>query len=250
MKGKKFLAIIGITALVLFFALNTSFAASSEKINPGHSKNLDVFDKKVVTITQVSTYHDESYSNYFRINIKKAFQNKYKIKSVQAKISEIEGNKNNLKIRRYTETHVFKNKDSVIVKIPDSNDTKSYQMDKITIFYQTKSKIKNESEKFTKQGTTFWETNFKGKKANIVLKEKFHVDLSSKDGRSVITSQNFKIKTINSKDKIKSVKINYYNSKGFINSKTVKGNGKSVFNFNLKDKLIETGVGEIVVNYV
>jgi len=163
MKFTKFLLIIGIITLMSAFVVNTSYAANSEKITKFDCKEINVYNKKIVSIQKVSNFNEEKSSVYFKISVKNLFKNKYKIKSVQVKISEYNTNEY-IETKTYNKTYEYKKKDIVHIKLPNSNNIKYYSMDKITIFYKTKSKFKNESTKFQKQCSSSSIKTFKGKR--------------------------------------------------------------------------------------
>lgn len=75
-----------IIAILVIFSLviNTSFAASSEKLETYKGSISSNYDKKVSTINYVSKFNHDSSKKYFKFNIKK-LSNKYKIKYISAK---------------------------------------------------------------------------------------------------------------------------------------------------------------------
>jgi hypothetical protein len=138
--------------------------------------------------------------------------------------------------------------DKVTVKIPSSNNGTWYFLNKITILYQTKAKLKNESTIFQQPGSTHQIIIYKGKKVNVVVKEKGYIQYPQMTSWTVITYQHFKVNTLNSKDKIKSVKIIYYDVKGLKSAKTIKGYGKSSLSFKFYD-IQARSIYDIVVRY-
>jgi len=219
MNIKKILIISLFLLILASVTIGTSHAASSEKISASSCKITETFNKKIASIYQVYTSNENGGKLYYKINIKKSFQNKYKILSVKCRYDD------------YGTTGPFykiydgKNKNSLIIKpYNDSN------LELMTINYQTKDKIKKES-------SNFWENRFKvlrvskfvGKKANLKLKEKgYYSEEKSKD--TYITYQKINIKTINKNYKIKTIKAVYYDSNNRVSKTlTFKGKGKTTF---------------------
>lgn len=247
MKFKKLVLILGILAVVSVFTISTGFAASSEKITGFNSNQSITYDYKIIKISHVfKSPSDGKDSEYFRINVKKAYQNKYKIKSVKAKISVYDDYEIT---KTYYKTYNIKNKNKAYIKLPNSNGTNWYNIEKITVFYKTKSKIKNESTKFQKYATFKSTTKFNGINSNIVLKEKGYYKWTAMGEQPYTTYQHFQIKTKNKKYKIKSVKVSYYNRAGFDSSKNLKGYGKSKLSFKFYDTNYEIFVGAFVIKY-
>ena len=248
MKFRKILLIVGIAVLISVFAINTSFGASSEKITKFDAKEVNVYNEKVSTITKISRF-DNNYSGCegFKVNIKSKYRDNYKIKTVKAKIFQY--NDGEL-TKSYYKTYNFKNKNTVYFKLPKFNSTKSYYLDKMTIFYKTKSNFKKESSKlFGKYSSKSSVIKFYGKKSNILLKEKGHIEYPAMGAWPVTTYQNFQIKTKNPKYKINNVKIVYYNVAGIDSFKTIKGHGKNKLNYRSYERMEAISVGDFIVKY-
>lgn len=205
MKHRKFLLIIGIAALLLFFALNTSFAASSEKTTKYKEYSWEISNKKIVKINhfEVSNEKHDSKSSY-KISIKKYYRNKYKIKSVNLKYYDFDKETNNYFYKNYT----IKNKNSITIKDPKKN----LSLQKMTIIYQTKNKIKNESYSYPLSGTWKRTTYYYGKTFKGVLKQNGYIikeygcDGGVGPGH-VETRNKLKISSKNKKSKIDKVKL-------------------------------------------
>jgi hypothetical protein len=169
MKISKFLLIIGITALLLVFAVNTSFAVSSEKTTKYKQYQWESCNKKFVSINhfEVSDENGNSKSSY-KISIKKYYKNKYKIKSVNLKYVDWgDTESSNYLHMNYT----IKNKNSLTIKDPKKN----LYLQKVTVNYHTKNKIKKESFSFTPSGKWKRTAHYFGITFKGTLKQKGHI---------------------------------------------------------------------------
>ncbi|OQD58823.1 hypothetical protein MBBAR_8c00490 [Methanobrevibacter arboriphilus JCM 13429 = DSM 1125] len=114
--------------------MNPNFATNGEKLSPYKGLGSLTTDKKVSTITNVSKFQDDSYKEYCKITVKKAYQKKYKIKSVNIRyaVSDIK----TYKFKNYIyKNYTVNNKNRFIVNI-FGNESVSF--DKLTVNYQTK----------------------------------------------------------------------------------------------------------------
>ena len=207
MKLTKLLLTISLTIFISAFLMNTCFAVSSEKIAESKIYRSDTFSAKIVTIKEINIWDYEKNldKRYYRITINKTYQKKYKINSVSIKYSDDEGK--NPFIKNYS----GKNQKTIFIKNPDS-----VFLDKMTIKYNTPSKIKKQS--FTDGYISFdpkmkLVTLFNGKKAKVT---QYYSDDSY-----------YKLKITSKKYKIKSIKGICERSGATMFSKTFKGYGKN-----------------------
>ena len=229
--NKRIILLMGILVLGFAFALNISFAAS-EEISTSKTHDLDVYDKKIVTIKKFSykNYDNYNYKYYYKINIKKSYQNKYKIKSVHVTYYDYYGSK------YYIKKYNAKNKNSIGMKHPDDLD-----FVKMTVFYSTKTKVKNETNRFKGDSSLKRTEVFKGKKSNVKLTKEGDNYLISDMLWSTINYQKFIVTSKSKTYKIKSVKAFYYDTETRKEKfKTFKGYGKNT----LTAKLYGTYEGE------
>lgn len=239
MKFSKILLIIGIVALASVFVMNASFAASSEELSVYKGSGSLTTDKKVSTIIDVSKFQNDGYKEYCKINIKKAYQKKYKIKSVNIRYSVIDTKTYKFKNYLY-KNYTVNNKNSFIVNV-SGNDSVSF--DKLTVNYQTKGKIKNESitSSYTK-GELKYNTYFDSNKANAYLFQKVYLKNDMKDPFTV-KYQKIKVLTKNKKYKIKTIKLAFSNAKtNKISYSTFKGYGKNSLIIKLYQNKIVQGI--------
>ncbi|MBZ9571266.1 hypothetical protein KQY27_06885 [Methanobrevibacter sp. TMH8] len=238
--NKRLFLLIGIFVLVFAFTLNTSFAANEEIWGGSSVEKADnVYDKKIVIIKEVSykDYENYVYKNYYKINIKKSYQNKYKIKSVNIKYSDFEG-------KYYSKKYNAKNKNRIIIKSLDMDPVK------ITIIYSTKSKIKSETTKFNEDSNFKNTAKLKGKKFNVKLTQKGYSYLISGIRWSTITYQKFKVTSKSKKYRIKSVRAFYDDMEsGKQKFKTFKGYGKNSLTVNLYGTYEGTGIYYFKIYY-
>lgn len=222
MNIKKLLLIVGIFVFIFAFTLNTSFAATSEKLSESKSHSIITYDKKISkieidSIRYYGFYNGYEYTKNCKINIKDSYKNKYKIKSIDIKYQD---NNYNSKVKRF---NVY-NKNSFLI-IPKNG----ISIEKISINYKTKGKVKKETTNFMMDNSWKKTTYFKGKKSNIKLIQKGYTEMVLWEDWSTTTYQNFQIKTKNKKYKIKKVKLRYHSSENIEHKnkgKTFKGNGK------------------------
>ena len=86
MNIKKILIISLFLLILTNIVIDASYAVSSEKTEISYSKFTNTFDKKIAYIDEVVKWPNKKYSEfYYKVNIKKANQNKYKIQSVKCK---------------------------------------------------------------------------------------------------------------------------------------------------------------------
>lgn len=218
MKFSKILFIICIIALVSVFTMNVGFAASNEKITKYKEYQWDKHDTKIVNINcytinvkDSKSYYIKSKSSY-KINIKKPYKNNYKINSINVKYAVY--GKNTYDFKKYIYKNItLKNKNSVTIK--DKNaDTR---IEKITINYNTKSKIKKESPNLWEpKGNWKRVVYFYGNKSKAILKENGYMKRGQYgcDGSYSYayspTNQKLKVSTTNNKYKIDKVKLIFY----------------------------------------
>ncbi|KZX10099.1 hypothetical protein [Methanobrevibacter curvatus] len=196
MKFKKtFLSVIFV-AIIFIIAVNASYAVSNEVIEPYKDYSADIYQKKIISVEDIhkSVIKGEKYynTNILKIDVKSLYQKNYKIKSIKMKFS-------NGKTLNYNLSK-FKKRSKINVKINLGNK----YLDKITVNYNTKGKIKNETVNFGSNSKWKGTTYFKGKKSKIVLKES-GVPVNEGQGYIKITNRHFKIKTIGSKYYLKSI---------------------------------------------
>ena len=233
MKLSKVLIIIGILVILLFFVMNTSFAANSEKIDKYRQYKWENCNKKIVMINhfEVSDENHDSKSSY-KISIKNYYKNKYKIKSINLKYVDFGANKSNY---YFYKNYTIKNKNSLTIKDPKKN----LYLLKVTVKYHTKNKIKNESFNFYPSGqwkrtVYYYGATFKG-----ILKEKGHIIKEYGCDGSVgygyaATNNKLKISTKNIKYKIDRVKLNFVGGHAdtLWRTKVYKGYGKNSLTIN------------------
>lgn len=227
MKINRILLMIGIVAIAFVFVMNVSFAASSEKLETYKGSFYSNTEKKVSNINNVFDYKlDSKYSKqYYKINIKKNYQNKYKIKSVNVKYSVVD-------IKTYEATYFYKNyngKNKNFLKIKSlENDT--VHLEKLVINYYTKGKIKHESLNPNIINNFIATSYLSAKKANGKLVQKGNFKITKYTNFPEMEYQNIKIITKNKKYKIKAVKLGLVNVKNNkVSYKTFKGYGKNSF---------------------
>ncbi|MGL4669755.1 MAG: hypothetical protein ACRCVG_04065 [Methanobacteriaceae archaeon] len=240
MKIRKIILLVVVVVFVSAMAVNTSSAASSEKLTKYNTKIVDTINKKIVTVNLVTNWNDSWERNgYYKFKIKDKYKSKFKINSIKIKYYSAENEK------YVYRTYNTKNKDVVYLKIP-----KNSFVEKITLFYKTKPKIMIESLSYKGYSSTSIATTvFNSKKVKITVKEKGYTDWSEMGGWPTTTYQNFQIKSKNTKYKIKSVKILYYSRGGLEKVKTIKGYGKTILNFKFYEKLEDISAKVFIINY-
>ncbi len=236
MKFRKILLVLGIVALASVFVMNASFAASSEKLSVYKGYYSFINDKKVSTIEQVVTFNNESSKQYYKINIKKTYQKKYKIKSVNIKYAVFDNKTDEFKNYIY-KNYTANNKNSFVIN-PLINEWISF--DKLTVNYQTKEKIKKESVSFSSKPELKYNIYFTSNKANAQVFQKIYIKNGIKYPFAV-KYQKLKVLTKSNKYKIKSIKLTLATMKNHkISYKTLKGYGKNSFKLQLyQNKLIQ-----------
>lgn len=173
MKFKKIVLILAIIALVSTLAINTSFAASNEKITKWKMHATNTYTKEIVTIYEIYVMDDDYNSkSTYKIMIKKKYQNKFKIKSV------------NITYKYYGadyeldetihKTYNGKKKNSITIK----DSMKNLDLEKIAIEYYTKAKPKIESTNLLMNFNWKSTTQYYGKKSNIKVFEKGYNKIS------------------------------------------------------------------------
>ena len=211
MKFSKLLIIIAIVFLLSICVMNTSFAAvkksesiSSDKISQIISE--DCYKSKISEINRIDIYNrkDDRKGN-FKFSVKKAYQNKYKIKSVKV-----------LYIRTYTDWNIdetiekkvyktYKPKNKKILTIKDlsasENTNGEYAFVKIIINYKTKKNLKQETVYLKKPYKYKSTMVYKGKTATVK-------DITEDSKKKFI--HKVKVKTTSSKYKIKTFKVIFY----------------------------------------
>lgn len=239
MKIKRIILIIWIIILISVFALNTSFAASNETIDKYKTHQIDTYDKKIITMDHVSEWSTNNYNGkgYLTFNVKKAYKDKYKIKSIKARYYTNDG--------IIYKTYNVKNKTKVILKYKNE-----LYPGKFTVNYYTKGKIKNESINIDSKHNWKSTTYFYGKKANIVLKESGYVRMVPNWGGVPVTNyQKFKVITKSKKYKIKMVKTFFFGMAGVDLVKTYKGYGKTKLTNRIYGTYEVTSIGAFRMYY-
>ena len=229
MNIKKILIILLFLLILTNITIGTSYAVSNEKIKIFNYKNTETFDKKIVSIDEITVSGKKYEQNVsYKINIKKANQQKYKIQSVKCEYSF--WNSKTYKDETVYKTYDGKNKTSLTIKQP-----KDYYIELMTINYQTKTDIKKESTKLQATGINKirFDSSVVGKKAKIILQEKGYGNYTSGFAVYPITYQKFNIKTINEKYKIKTIQVIYRDMTGKVTKTTT-------FNVNRKTSFTKT----------
>jgi hypothetical protein len=247
MKFRKILLILGIVSLASVFVINASFAASSEKLSIYKSSSSATIDKKVSTIQEVSTINNGNgngtYKEYCKISIKKAYQKKYKIKSVNIRYSVYDNKTSEFKNYIYR-NYTVNNKNNFVINTKINDYT---SIDKLTVNYQTNGKIKKEStSSYYSKGELKFNSYLISIKANANMIQKISIN-----GKNVnpftVKYQKLKVVTKSKQYKIRSIKLSLVNMKNNkISYKTFKGYGKN----NLKLQLYQNQfVQDIKVYY-
>ena len=250
MNIKKILIISLFLLILTSIVIDASYAVSSEKIKISYSKLTDTFDKKIASIDEILTWPKKNYyTEYsYKVNIKKANQNKYKIQSVKCKYNFYDDitDKYNIIYKTYN----GKNKTSLNIKQSDD-----YSLESVTINYQTKSEIKKESMNIRfyngKVTKVTYDSQGIGKKSKITVKEKGYY-LTNGQGIPVITNIKFNIKTTNKKYKIKTIQLIYQNTDDKVSKTTTyNGNGKTTFTKTIKGEfvVVEHRLAEFKITY-
>ncbi|OQD59189.1 hypothetical protein MBBAR_5c00320 [Methanobrevibacter arboriphilus JCM 13429 = DSM 1125] len=237
MRFSRFLLIVGVVALVSVFAMSTSFAvsANSEKLTQYKGSFSSNINKKISNIEQVYAFKNNNSKEYYKINIKKNYQNKYKIRSVNVRYAVVDNETH--KIRNFLyKNYTGKNKKSLKIDILNKDDT---FIDKVTINYFTKGKIKNESFYSYYYTNNFTLVNYLASgKANAKAVQKGDYKITQLGNIPIIKYQNVKIITKSKKYKIKAVKLILTNFKGTKTSyKTFKGYGKNSLKIQLYENI-------------
>ena len=240
MNIKKILIISLFLLILTNIVIDASYAVSNEKINLFTYKDIETFDKKIASIDKIDVYDKKYNSNTsYKINIKKANQQKYKIQSVKCKYSFL--NTKTYKDDTVYKTYDGKNKTSLTIK-----QAEDYTLESMTINYKTNSNIKKESAKFQAIGINKrkYDSSGVGKKANITLKEKGYGNYTSGFAVYVTTEHKFNIKTTNKKYKIKTVQLIYRDIMDEVTKTTTFNvNGKTSFTKTIKGKFYSTKEG-------
>ncbi len=237
MKFSRVFLIFSMVALVAVFAMNASFAASdgSEKLTQYKGSFSSNIDKKISNVEQVSAFKNNKSKEYYKINIKKNYQNKYKIRSINVRYS-VTDNKT-YKFRNFLyKNYTGKNRNYLKIDILNKDNI---FVDKVTINYFTKGKIKNESFYSYYYNNNFTLVNylFSGK-ANAKAVQKGDYKITQFGNIPIIKYQNVKIITKSKKYKIKAVKLLLTNIKGTkISYKTFKGYGKNSLKIRLYENI-------------
>ncbi|MBZ9571115.1 hypothetical protein KQY27_06130 [Methanobrevibacter sp. TMH8] len=225
MKINRILLMIGIVAIAFIFVMNVSFAASSEKLEAYKGSFYSNTEKKVSNVEQVFAFNYNNSKEYYKISIKKNYQNKYKIKSVNATYSVFDNK--TYKAKYFYKNYNGKNKNFLKIKSLN-NDT--VNLEKLVINYYTKGKIKHESFKPYYISNFIETTYLSAKKANAKLVQKLNFKIRKHTNFPKIEYQNIKIITKNKKYKIKAVKFGLVDVKdNKMSYKTFKGYGKNSF---------------------
>lgn len=235
MKFSRILLIFGIVAILSIFAVSTTFAAcaSTEKLTQYKGSFSSNLNKKISNIEQISAFKNNNSKEYYKINIKKNYQNRYKIRSVSVKYSLIDNETHEI-INFFYKNYTGKNKNSLKINILDKDNI---FIDKVIINYYTKGKIKNESFYYYNNDMSFvgyWA----GKKVIAKLVQKGDYEITKFGNIPIMKYQNVKFLTKNKKYKIKAVKLLLTNIKGTkISYKTFKGYGKNSLKIRLYENI-------------
>ena len=249
MNIKKILIISLFLLILVNITIDASYAVSNEKINLFGYKDTETFDKKVASIDKITVW-DKKYNDdiSYKVTIKKANQQKYKIQSVKCKYHFYDDitDKDNI----ISKIHNGKNKTSLNIKPP-----KNYTLESMTINYQTKNEIKKESLNIKsyngKVTKVTHDSEGIGKKSKITVKEKGYF-LTKGQGIPVITNIKFNIQTTNKKYKIKTIQLIYQNIGDEVSKTTTyNGNGKTTFTKVIKGKFVsvEHSLAEFKITY-
>ena len=217
-KIKKIILIGVIFVLIAVFTANATFAASNETINNYKIHQINTYDKNIIKADYVSEWGKKlDEKSYLDINIKTAYKNKYKIKSIRVRCY-------NEKLGTVYKTYNIKNK--VKIKL---NFKSGVYLNSFTVSYYTKGKIKNETINLESRSKWKSTTHFYGKKANITLKKSGYTINTYLYGPWPMTNyQEFKITTKNKKYKIKTVKAFCFGMDSIERVNTYKGYGRNV----------------------
>jgi hypothetical protein len=233
MNKKAYLIIFALAILFLVFSINASFA-TSETIYKSSDHQLDTYDKKIVTLkVDTLSYRLHENKQYLKIEVKKEYRNKYKIKSYEIKFSD-----------KKAKLVKVNNKKYIKIKVPLYNS-----LSWIKINYLTKGKIKKESTKF--RNSKFKIVRFfKGKKSNVKITQEGITDYINWENFPTINYQKIKITTKNKKSKINQVKLLYYDyTTGKGSSKIFYGHGRNSLTATLYGTYYGYGFDEIIVRY-
>jgi hypothetical protein len=238
MKFREILLILGIVAIASVFVMNASFAASGESLSVYKDSSLGNFNKKIVSIDQVSSWKNGTGKDYYKINIKKAYKNKYKIKSVTMGYFLNDNSTYYETKDMLYKNYTGKNKNSLIIKF----SSEAISPEKLTINYYTKGKIKKET--FYPYSTNAdWKSTsyFTSNKANAKLTRNISIKNSIYGSSISVTHQKIKIATKNKNYKIQSVKLILLDlKKNKVVSNTFKGYGKNSLKLQLyQNKLVQ-----------
>ena len=239
MNIKKILIIFLFLLILANITIDASYAVSNEKIKISNYKWVDTVDEKIVSIDIITvTDKKNNYNVSYKINIKKANQNKYKIQSVKCKYSiwNIKSGDDETIYRTYD----GKNKTSLTIKVPWKIEDNT--LESMTINYQTKNNIKKESTKLENTILTKYYLKGIGKKSEV-----YYVIAGQDHGDT--TYEKFNIKTTNKKYKIKTVQL-YYDI-GYGKTKTITFNvkGKTSFAKVIKEKFVDGYLTEFKITY-
>ncbi|MCL2687913.1 MAG: hypothetical protein FWE58_05200 [Methanobrevibacter sp.] len=252
MKYYKILLILGIITIMSVLTITASFAASSEEIKESNGIHVLNYYNKNINIDEVFAWNYKEYTDnhYYKISIKKPYDKKYKIKSVNAKYSVYYSDGRGY-FKDINKNYSIKKNNIIIFKAPKSNQY-SYHITKMTIKYKTKTKLKSETSNMSNTLANKWKNTqyFHGKKANGMLIAKGSG--SSKHGDHKTAYNKLTILTKNKTAKIKSVECmkwvfhrdssvrssEYIGNRGYhtLEKETFKGNGKNKLIINLDGK--------------
>lgn len=260
MKLNKILLILAIFAIISVFGMGTSFAASNETIDESNGIYTLNYKNKVINICETFEWDaDEGIDeHYYAVGIKKAYNKKNKIKSINVKYSVFEMETG--KFKKYVnKKYITVKNNKITFKHPTSNNY-IYYIDKLTVKYKVKTKTKSESSTMSNTLSNRWKNTqyLNGKKSNVVLEGTGYG--SPRHGHYKTINQKLTIQTKNKKHKIKSVDClswgigsdskegNYIRNGGYhtVTKKTFKGNGKNSQTIKL-DGTME--YGQLIVYY-
>ncbi|KZX10098.1 hypothetical protein [Methanobrevibacter curvatus] len=233
MNKKGYFLIFALAILFLVFSINTSFA-TSETIYQSSDHQLDTYDKKIVTLkVDTLSYKLHETKQYLKIEVKKGYRNKYKIKSYKIKFSD-----------KKAKLVKVNNKKYIKIKVPLYNS-----LSWIKINYLTKGKVKKESTSF--KNSKFRVVKFfKGKKSNVKIIQEGITDYINGENFPTINYQKIKITAKNKKSKINQIKLLYRDyTTGEEGSKIFYGHGRNSLTTNLYGTYYGYGFDEVIVRY-
>ncbi len=199
MKFSKFLLILGIIAIVGIFTVNASFAVSEDLLTYKGSQYIS-YDKKISSIDYKYVFKNKKDNANLNIKVKKDYQNKYKIKSVNTKFFVYD--KKCVFKKSIYKDYNGKNKNSISIKIP-----KYSSIAKLTINYKTKSNLKKESTNFYMRSSFKQKLYLQSKRSKANVLEKGYNKVNSGKIIYVPTYQKIKIYTKSKNYKIKLIRF-------------------------------------------